>query len=44
LPLAILGAFVEARRLTAPRSRTSVPAVPRDANPPYVPACCDNFA
>ncbi|SHK09642.1 hypothetical protein SAMN05444159_2401 [Bradyrhizobium lablabi] len=44
LPLAILGAFVEARCLTAPRSRTSVPAAPRDANPPYVPACCDNFA
>jgi hypothetical protein len=43
LPLAILGAFVEALRLTTPRRRTSVPAVPRDANPLYVPVCCDNF-
>jgi hypothetical protein len=44
LSLAILGAFVEALRLTTPRSRPSVPAVPRDANPHYVPVCCDNFA
>jgi hypothetical protein len=44
LSLAILGAFVEALRLTAPRSRTSVPAVPRDDNPLLVPVCCDNFA
>jgi hypothetical protein len=43
LPLAILGAFVEALRLRAPRSPTSVPAVPCDANPLYVPVCCDNF-
>jgi hypothetical protein len=43
LPLAILGAFVEALRLTTPRRRTSVPAVPPDANPLYVPVCCDNF-
>jgi len=43
LPLAILGAFVEARSVSAPRSTTSVPAVPRDANPLYAPLCCDNF-
>jgi hypothetical protein len=43
LPLAILSAFVDAQRITAPRSRTSVPAVPRDANPLYEPVCCDNF-
>jgi hypothetical protein len=43
LPLAILGAFVEALRLTKPRSATSVPSVPHDANPLYVPVCCDNF-
>jgi hypothetical protein len=43
LPLAILSAFVDAQRITAPSSRTSVPAVPRDANPLYEPVCCDNF-
>ena len=43
LALAILSAFVDAQRITAPRSRTSVPAVPRDANPLYEPVCCDNF-
>jgi hypothetical protein len=43
LALAILGAFVEALRLATPRSPTSVPAVPRDANPLCVPVCCDNF-
>jgi hypothetical protein len=43
LPLAILSAFVDAQRITAPSSRTSVPAVPRDANPVYEPVCCDNF-
>jgi hypothetical protein len=44
LALAILGAFVDAQRIASPRSRTSVPAVPRDANPLYEPVCCDNFA
>ena len=44
LPLAILSAFVEARRVHAPSSRTSVPAVPRDAHAFYEPNCCDNFA
>jgi hypothetical protein len=43
LSLAILSAFVEAQRLTAPSSKTSVPTVPRDANPLYEPVCCDNF-
>jgi hypothetical protein len=43
LALAILSAFVEAQRLTAPSSRPSVPAVSRDANPRYQPVCCDNF-
>jgi hypothetical protein len=44
LPLAILSAFVDARRIDAPSGRTSVPMVPRDANPLYEPVCCDNFA
>jgi hypothetical protein len=44
LSLTILGAFVDARRIAAPRSRTSVPAVPRDANPLYDPVSCNNFA
>jgi hypothetical protein len=44
LPLAILRAFVDARRQLAPSSRTSVPAVPRSASPLYEPVCCDNFA
>jgi len=43
LPLAILGAFVEAQRISAPRSMTSVPAVSHDANPLYEPVCSDNF-
>jgi hypothetical protein len=44
LALAILSAFVEARHTSAPSSRTSVPAVPQDANPLYEPAYSDNFA
>jgi hypothetical protein len=44
LALAILTAFVEAERLTAPSSRTSVPIVSRDTNPLYEPVCSDNFA
>jgi hypothetical protein len=43
LPLAILSAFVEAMCISAPRSRTSVPTVPREANALYEPVCCDNF-
>lgn len=44
LALAILSAFAEAQRISAPTSRTSVPAVPQDANPMYEPICCDNFS
>lgn len=44
LALAILSAFVEAQRLAAPSSRTSVPTVSRVANPLYQPVCCDNFS
>lgn len=44
LPLAILSAFIDAQRNTAPSSRTSVPLVPRDADMPCMPFCCDNFA
>jgi len=44
LALAMLGAFVEVQRIAAPSSRPSVPAVSRDANPFYEPACCDNFS
>jgi hypothetical protein len=43
LPLAILSAFVEAQRC-APSSRTSVSAVPRDANPLFEQFYCDYFA
>jgi len=43
LALAILSAFVDAQRISSPASITSVPAVPRDANPLYEPVCCDNF-
>jgi hypothetical protein len=44
LALAVLSAFVDAQRFTAPSRRTSVPIVPRDSNPSYDPVCCDNFA
>ena len=44
LALAILSAFVEAQRVDAPPSRTSVPMVPQDANPLYEPVYSDNFA
>ena len=44
LALAILSAFVEAQRVSAPPSRTSVPMVPQDANPLYEPVYSDNFA
>ena len=44
LALAILSAFVEARRVGAPSSRPSVPSVNRDADPLYEPVCSDNFA
>jgi hypothetical protein len=44
LALAILSAFVEAQRLSAPSSSTSVPAVPQDTSPLYAPLLSDNFA
>ena len=44
LALAILSAFVEARRVNVPSPKTSVPAVPRGADLPCMPLCCDNFA
>lgn len=44
LALAILSAFVDARRKSAPPNRTSVPAASRVGNTFYEPVCCDNFA
>jgi hypothetical protein len=44
LPLALLCAFVDAQGIAAPSSRTSVPAVPRQASTSYEPVICDNFA
>jgi hypothetical protein len=42
LPIAILRAYVEAQRISAPLSTPSVPSV--DTSPLYEPACCDNFS
>jgi hypothetical protein len=44
LALAILSAFVEAQRDSAPSRQPNVPAVPRDANSLYEPVCSENFA
>jgi hypothetical protein len=44
LALAILSAYVEAQRISAPSQRTSVPMVPREADAFYTPLCCDNFS
>jgi hypothetical protein len=44
LALAILGAFVEARRIAAPAARPSVPSAPRRAYTFYEPVYSDNFA
>lgn len=44
LPLALLSAFVEARRVATPASRSSVPQVPRNPDLRCTPLCCDNFA
>jgi hypothetical protein len=41
LALAILSAFVEVQRVTAPSSRTSVPTVAHEL---YEPLLTDNFA
>ncbi len=43
LAVAMLGAFVEVRRLSGPKSRTSVPAVSRETGAMYEPVCSDNF-
>ena len=43
LALAILGAFLETRAISAPASRTSVPTAPRKADAFYEPVLCDNF-
>ena len=44
LPLAILSAFVDVQRVSAPSTRPSVPIVQREASALYQPLCCDNFA
>jgi hypothetical protein len=44
LPLAILSAFVDVRRISAPSARPSVPVVQREASALYEPLCCGNFA
>ena len=43
LALAILSAFIEAQCTSERPTRSSVPAVSRDANPLREPVCCDNF-
>ena len=43
LPLAILSAFLDAQRVSAPSVRTSVPAVRGGADALDEPVCCDNF-
>ena len=43
LPLAILSAFVDAQRVSAPSRRTSVPTVPREATPLYAAALLRQF-
>jgi hypothetical protein len=44
LALAILSAFVEVQRESAPSSRTSVPSAGRNESPFYEPLYCDNFS
>jgi hypothetical protein len=44
LPLAILSAFVEAQRASAPSIRPSVPIVQREAGAVSEALCSDNFA
>jgi hypothetical protein len=43
LALAILSAFVEARRISAPTDRSNVPIVPHKADGFYEPVLSDNF-
>ena len=44
LALAILMAFIEARRAGAAPARTSVPSAPGMTSAIYMPLCADNFA
>jgi hypothetical protein len=44
LTIAILRAFVGARQVNAPSTRSSVPASPRAAGELHEAVCCDNFA
>jgi hypothetical protein len=44
LPLAILGAYADVRRMTSPASKASVPAVPFTPGGFYEPVCCDDFS
>lgn len=44
LPLAILGAFIEAQRISAQASRPSVPLVSRGVDPLCAPVSCENFS
>jgi hypothetical protein len=44
LAMAILSAFADAQRKSAPPSLTSVPAAPWPTSPLYEPLNCDNFA
>ena len=44
LALAILSAFVEARRIGEPETQTSVPVVYRTALDVYEPMCSENFS
>jgi len=46
LALAILSAFVDVQRISAPSTRPSVPIVQRETSALYQhqPLCCDNFA
>src|SRR5579863_2778337 len=43
LPLAILSAFVDARRVSVPPVGTSVQTAQSAAKPLYEPVCCENF-
>jgi hypothetical protein len=43
LPMAILRAFVSARRASPPAIRSSVPPSPRPVHKHYEPMCCENF-
>jgi hypothetical protein len=44
LPLAILGAYADARGMTSPASKASVPPVPFTPGSFYEPVCCDDFS